>query len=114
MDAILHIPFLGEFVTGLIVSYVSVRVRNILHKSTVIVNTKGKKSFDKLPSWVKSLAYKALLEAKQLFPEAKQEEILEYACNTLKIAIKGTLDDIVIDTIKEELKVYLRSMDVQK
>ncbi len=111
MDVILSIPFLGEFVTGLIVSFVSVKVRGILHRSTVVVNTRGKKSFNMLPSWVKSLAYKGLLEAKALFPMAKQEELLEYACTALKVSIKGKLDDIVIDVVKNELKAYLIEMN---
>lgn len=111
IDTILNIPFLGEFITGTIVSYVAVRVRGLLHRSTLVVNTRGKKAFNMLPSWFKTLAYKTLLEAKVLFPISKQEEILEYVCNTLKMAIKGKLDDIVIDVVKKELLSYILEME---
>jgi len=111
MDTILSIPFLGEFITGTIASFVAVKVRQILHRTTIVVNTRGKKSFNALPSWVKALAYQALLDAKAVFPDHRIEDMLEYACNTIKCSIKGKLDDIVIDVIKEELKTYIRTLN---
>ena len=113
MDAILSIPFLGEWVTGIIVSFVAVKVRNLFHKTTIAVNTKGKQSFDKLPSWFKALVYKAYIEAKTAFPMAKIDELLEIASAALKASIKGKLDDIIIDTVKLELRAYIKELEAK-
>lgn len=107
MDFILELPFLGEMLISLITGFVAVKVREILHRTTLVVNTRGKQGFEVLPSWVKALAYKALLEAQRVFPQAKQEELLDKVCDGLKSAIKGKLDDIVIDVIRVELKHFL-------
>jgi len=111
MDAILSIPFLGEWITGIVVSFVAVKARNLFHKTTMAVNVKGKKSFDKLPSWFKALVYKCYIEAKALFPMAKVDELLEIVSVALKTSIKGRLDDIIIDTIKVELREYIRQIE---
>lgn len=107
MDFILDIPFLGELIASIISGFVAVRVRAILHRTTMIVNTRGKQSFDVLPSWFKALAYKALIDAQLAFPAAKQEELLDNVCTVLKSAIKGKLDDIVIDAVRDELRTTL-------
>lgn len=110
LDFVLSIPFMGDAVGALIAGLVGVQIRGFLHRTTAVVNLRGKKSFELLPSWVKALFYKGLLEAQTAFPAAKQEELLDVACDRAKNAIKGKLDDVIIDAARKELKNYLREL----
>jgi hypothetical protein len=109
-NTILSLPFLGEMIATAIVGFVSIKVRDLLHRTTLMVNAGGKKSFDLLPSWFKVIVYKSVAEAKTMFPTATLDELVDIASEKAKNSIKGKLDDIVIDACRSEIKAFVHEL----
>lgn len=91
-------------VTTLIAPFIAMKFRSIWTHSSTAFQVNAKKGFSSLPSFWQKVIYSLWLDAKNLFPEDKQEQALDWVCMTLKTMIKGDIDDIVIDAIREELK----------
>lgn len=102
MDILNHVGL--WITTTAIAPFIAMRFRSLWTHSSTAFHVNAKKGFDALPSFWQKVVLGLWLDAKKLFPEDKQEMALDWVCLTLKTMIKGEVDDVIIDAIREELK----------